>query len=573
MADIRELYPRRVEAASIAFARGDRAEAERLYSEALAMGEERFGADDPALAGPLNELSRLYVRRSEHARAEPLLHRLLGIRRASGEHHPDVAPVLAGLAAVRRGLGDDAAAEGLYRQALAIREMVHAPDHMVVVVTLEQLADTCAALRKFGEARALLERALAVRERTLGADHPTVRTLRERLTDLAVKAAPTRPDSPLPLPAPAAAPPPEDLGVTNQLVFIYEPEKPVRRTSVRRDRVMTPPFSAAVAAASLIAAPAHAAAPARVPAPTRVAAPSLAIAESREFDAAIMPHPDERVARETVSRRRESIESAARAETVADLPKKKPKRYGLAAGGLAVLASALFLASARLPGRSKSEPSPLARPSEALASATPISAAPRALAVTAPARLAATRRDSLRIASTRAVPAAPVPKSPQPDPQAEQRSTVPGMALLPNIGSVVIPETNGPTIDSVLRATTPRRVADTDQIGSAGRLRTPVLGEERAETPPVLIGVIPQPRFPDALRAQRIEGAVVVQFLVGADGSVDASSMKVVKTPHELFTEAVRNVLPKLHFQPARSADAKPHAEWVQYTIQFSATK
>jgi TonB family protein len=124
-----------------------------------------------------------------------------------------------------------------------------------------------------------------------------------------------------------------------------------------------------------------------------------------------------------------------------------------------------------------------------------------------------------------------------------------------------------------MRASTPRRDTDTDQIAAGARLRTRLLGEDRSETSPVLVGVIPQPRFPDALRAQRIEGAVVVQFLVDVDGSVDQSSMKVVRSPHELFTEAVRNVLPKLHFQPARTADAKPRAEWVQYSIQFSATR
>lgn len=558
MADIRNLYPRSVEAASIAFARGDRADAERLYSEALAMGEEHFGADDPALAVPLNELSRLYLRRSEHARAEPLLKRLLGIRRASGELHPDVATVLAGLAAVRRGLGDDAAAEGLYRQALAIREIVHAPDHMAVVVTLEHLADTCAALRNFGEASALLERAMAVRAKMLGLDHPTVRALRERLSDLAVKAAPTRPGSPLPLLAPPATPAPEALGVTNELVFLYEPEKPVRRASLRRDRVMTPPFSVAVAAVSLITVPAHATALAHVPAPSPVTAPSLAIADPGEFDTALVPRDDEQVVHGIVPRRSQRTESPARADVIGDQSPNRAKRYGFATGGLAVFAGALFFASSRLPSRATSEPSPLARASQPLAFVTPARAA---------------RSDTVRIASAKPVPRPPVPRAPQLDPQLESGSAVAGMPLLPNIGSLAIPETTAPNVDSVLRATTPRRDTDTDQIGSAGRLHTPVLGEDRSETSPLLIGVVPQPRFPDALRAQRIEGAVVVQFLVGVDGSVDQSSMKVMRSPHELFTDAVRNVLPKLHFQPARSTDAKPRAEWVQYSIQFSATK
>ncbi len=575
MADIRELYERRVEAASIALGRGDRTEAERLYAEALAMGEENFGVNDPALAVPLNELSRLYVRRSEYARAEPLLQRLLGIRCASGENHPDVATVLAALAAVRRGLGDDVAAEGLYRQALEIREKVHAPDHMAVVVTLEHLADTCAALRKFAEAIALLKRALAAREKALGAEHASARTLRERLTDLAAKSASIRPDAPRPLPpAPPAAPAPEEARKSKELVFIYEPEKPVRRASARRDRVMTPPFSVAVAAASLIAVPAHASAPARVSAATELSVTSLVMADPREFDAAKMPRPDdERVAHETVPRRSQRIASPVRAEAVAARPTNRAKRYGFAAGGLAMLASAVFFVSSRLPGRTTSEPSPLARSSQPVAPVMRAPAARLAAVVAAPVRFATTRPDSARLASAKPVAAAPAPKSPQPDQQADKRSVVAAMPLLPDIGGVVIPETTAPNADSVLRATTTRRDVDTDQIGSAGRLGTPALGEDRSETSPVLIGVVPQPRFPDALRAQRIDGAVVVRFLVGADGSVDPSSMKVVRSPHELFTAAVRNVLPKLRFQPARSADAKPRAEWVQYSVEFSATK
>jgi hypothetical protein len=48
--------------------------------------------------------------------------------------------------------------------------------------------------------------------------------------------------------------------------------------------------------------------------------------------------------------------------------------------------------------------------------------------------------------------------------------------------------------------------------------------------------------------------------------------MKVVRSPHDLFTAAVRNVLSKFRFEPARSAppESKPHAEWVEYSIQFS---
>jgi hypothetical protein len=64
-----------------------------------------------------------------------------------------------------------------------------------------------------------------------------------------------------------------------------------------------------------------------------------------------------------------------------------------------------------------------------------------------------------------------------------------------------------------------------------------------------------------------------VQFLVDETGRVDVSSMKTLRSPHELFTTAVRNVLPKFRFEPARSATSKPIAEQVQYTIRFAAPK
>jgi len=94
-------------------------------------------------------------------------------------------------------------------------------------------------------------------------------------------------------------------------------------------------------------------------------------------------------------------------------------------------------------------------------------------------------------------------------------------------------------------------------------------------TPPTLIGPAPTPRYPDELRAQRLEGEVVVQFRVNEKGRVEPSTMQVVRSQHELFTLAVRNVLPKFRFEPARSGarDSKPQAAWVQFRTQFTAQK
>src|SRR6185436_5763656 len=69
------------------FGRVGEAEAEALLSEALSISEELFGREHAALAPLLNELSRLHVQRSQYARAQDVLERLLAIARAKGEEN------------------------------------------------------------------------------------------------------------------------------------------------------------------------------------------------------------------------------------------------------------------------------------------------------------------------------------------------------------------------------------------------------------------------------------------------------------------------------------------------------
>lgn len=188
MADATRVYEELIDAARRASNQGNRGEAERLLIEALVTGERAFGGEHPSLGTVLNELGRLYIRQSQHKHAEEVLERLLRITKSKGEDHPDVATALAGLALVKRALGDDAAAEQLYRDALRIRERALAPQHMATVVTMEQLSELCAARNNVSEALALLQRALPTREAALGVDHTTVRTLRARIAELELRA-------------------------------------------------------------------------------------------------------------------------------------------------------------------------------------------------------------------------------------------------------------------------------------------------------------------------------------------------------------------------------------------------
>ncbi|HEX4683669.1 MAG TPA: energy transducer TonB, partial [Gemmatimonadaceae bacterium] len=59
------------------------------------------------------------------------------------------------------------------------------------------------------------------------------------------------------------------------------------------------------------------------------------------------------------------------------------------------------------------------------------------------------------------------------------------------------------------------------------------------------------PRFPERLRDAGVEGSVLVQFVVDTTGRVEMSSIKVMTSTHELFTEAVRDALARFRFRPA----------------------
>jgi TonB family protein len=61
----------------------------------------------------------------------------------------------------------------------------------------------------------------------------------------------------------------------------------------------------------------------------------------------------------------------------------------------------------------------------------------------------------------------------------------------------------------------------------------------------------PAPRYPDILKTAGVEGGVLVSFVVDETGAVDAQSVRVLRSTHQLFAKAVTSVLPQMHFLPA----------------------
>ncbi len=79
-------------------------------------------------------------------------------------------------------------------------------------------------------------------------------------------------------------------------------------------------------------------------------------------------------------------------------------------------------------------------------------------------------------------------------------------------------------------------------------------------------------RYPDMLRSANVEGEVLAQFIVDADGKYEPGSFKVLKSSHDLFTQAVKNALPNMRFDPAEVGGRKVK-QLVQQPFTFSLSK
>ncbi len=79
----------------------------------------------------------------------------------------------------------------------------------------------------------------------------------------------------------------------------------------------------------------------------------------------------------------------------------------------------------------------------------------------------------------------------------------------------------------------------------------------------------PGPHYPDMLRSANVEGEVVASFVVDTNGRADMSTFKVIKSSHDLFTQAVKNALRNYRYTPAEIGGHKVK-QLVQQPFQFS---
>ena len=544
------------------------AEAEGLLTEALAISEGLFGRESAALTPVLNELGRLHFHRSEYARAADVLERLLAIARGKSDESADVATVLAGLAVVKRRLGDDASAEALYRDALRIREKVLEPSHMATVVTLEHLSETCAARGNFGEALALLQRALATRELMLGPGHATVQVVRSRVTQLEQQVA-VAADTAAAAAAKAASSAIATPRVLPLAARLNERAKAPMVTAAVAGASWTPPSIPTRSASQIVISPlppenagpsgsitgrkSHAMRLEAVPAAVAgIAAVADVKAASGEVASGDVASGDVALGawRSAIARVQANLPRLAR--------KKRTTLYSSAGVAAGIIAIELLIVRPR-PGSGKEPVS------------TEMSAAPRGTA------------GALVVRASESP--APAPTTPVKQIEGEQRTPASARPEFRSprvdiqLNSVNIPSVPAPpSADAILRSATERQhTSDTNRAETANEPSRPKSAEiVTAHTSPQIIGRVPDPGFPDALlRSGTREGQVVVRFMVNEKGRVDVASMIVEQSDDDLFTAAVRDVLPLFRFEPARTLglESRPVAAWVSVPFRFTARK
>lgn len=76
------------------------------------------------------------------------------------------------------------------------------------------------------------------------------------------------------------------------------------------------------------------------------------------------------------------------------------------------------------------------------------------------------------------------------------------------------------------------------------------------------------PVFPPKLLLAKIEGVTRVQFIVDSTGHVEPGSLVILDSTHPEFTQAVRDVVPRMKFQPARLGK-RPVAQLVEQGFAF----
>jgi protein TonB len=109
-------------------------------------------------------------------------------------------------------------------------------------------------------------------------------------------------------------------------------------------------------------------------------------------------------------------------------------------------------------------------------------------------------------------------------------------------------------------------------VADAPPAENQVYFEYQVEKPVVALANSAAPRYPEVLKGAGVEGEVVATFIVDTTGRADVASFKILKSPSDLFSAAVRAALPNMRFLPAEAAGKKVKQQ-VQQSFVFAIVR
>ena len=150
-------------------AEGRLAEAEALYKESLGIAERVMPANDPVLAGSLNNVGQFYRAQKRFAEAAQLFKRALPIyMTAYGENHTLTATVINNLGNTYLADRKFDLAEPLLARGVASTMKLLGPEHASVAISLDWLAQARFYQGRYADAETDLRHAIAVAEKSTG---------------------------------------------------------------------------------------------------------------------------------------------------------------------------------------------------------------------------------------------------------------------------------------------------------------------------------------------------------------------------------------------------------------------
>jgi tetratricopeptide (TPR) repeat protein len=159
-------------------------EAIELKQQALALTEQRLGADHPNLAYILHNLGNELGRVGRYTEALAMFDRALRLDETTfGPDHPSLATLLSSYAQTHAHLGHNEEAEAMFQRATTLLETHRGPDHPYLAYTLNDHATLLSSMGQHERALQLHERALRIKEATLGPRH---RFVASSLSNMAV---------------------------------------------------------------------------------------------------------------------------------------------------------------------------------------------------------------------------------------------------------------------------------------------------------------------------------------------------------------------------------------------------